>query len=417
MSRHNDEELLAMLQADDKKFVDPITGKNLTEFICNNFHGTQRIEYLMKDARLHHNLYSMWELAQIYRNQDSLDDYIFWLRRIYSESWQYAEALRMEKHDPYTINNLLGDALIWSEVIIPAYDELGLLEMAKGDEKSIQEAILIFRSIDCHYYDAPQRIEQARMTLERLKKSACNTDDFTIDLEKEIGPEAWRLLQATSRSYIYTSQYVFNDLFHLDENEQQKIDFSCAILPLMKALELELKKLFSLEYLKYLRQFVYSSETYCSLNGIDPGKLENEWPFYKKDEAYNFRISDLSEDAGSVSPYIIARFTLGNLTHIVGRKKTKNGTFFYKTALDFCYWKGITDPQKWLEYITTSVDQLIRKRNESAHAGEIATIMDANYCLDRMIYINRLIRNIVLFECDNEVQFSDSPCTGKPSDV
>lgn len=170
MSRHNDEELLAMLQADDKKFVDPITGKNLTEFICNNFHGTQRIEYLMKDARLHHNLYSMWELAQIYRNQDSLDDYIFWLRRIYSESWQYAEALRMEKHDPYTINNLLGDALIWSEVIIPAYDELGLLEMAKGDEKSIQEAILIFRSIDCHYYDAPQRIEQARMTLERLKK-------------------------------------------------------------------------------------------------------------------------------------------------------------------------------------------------------------------------------------------------------
>lgn len=397
------EELLAKLQTDDDWPEDPIASKRMTESICNSFHGTQRLEYLMKDARLHHNLFSMWELAQIYRNQDRLDEYIFWLNRIYENGWQIAESLWMQKHEPDIRNDLLMDAYIWSEVIIPAYDELGLLEIAKGDETSIQNAIRIFRKIDCYYYDAPQKIEQARMTIERLEKSVCNTSNFTISIEKEIGSEAWGLLLATSQSYIYTAQHVFNDLFHLEEDEQKKLDFSCAILPLMKALELELKKIFSLEYLKYLQQSVSSSEMYCRINEINPHNLAYEWPLYKKGEGYCFRISDLSADTGGVSPYVIARFTLGNLVHIVGRKKTKDGMFFYKTVLDFCNGIGITDPQNWLEYITTSVDLLIRQRNESAHAGEIATIMDANYCLDKMIYINKLIRNIALFNVDNKV--------------
>ena len=94
---------------------------------------------------------------------------------------------------------------------------------------------------------------------------------------------------------------------------------------------------------------------------------------------------------------MIARFTLGNLNYIVGRHDEEDGRHFHNTVIDFCKNRfKLDNAVKWLTYITTSVDGIRIKRNKAAHAGGIASINDAEFCFNQMIFINKLIENVIL---------------------
>lgn len=387
--------------------IDPLACIDRTQKICDIEDEMTKIEVLIKDADINNNYCSMWELVQIYHDRECMQEYKYWLERIYSESWQFAEALRLEKQDQYMQNPLYFDAIIWSSVLIPAYDELGLITMSDGNPASINKAISIFKALDCYYYDANSRIREAEELLskqnELQKNGTLVSNDATVDLKNEIGIDAWNVLLDDSKVYINTAQYVFTMLNALSAPEQKNIDFSCVILPLMKALELELKQLFSYKYLKYLTDVNMTARRYCEINSVDYKKIKKEWPFYKSDNEFLLKISDFTPVTTKIYPSAVAKFTLGNLAYIVGRKKEKDNISFYNSAIDFCKWLGVKKPQRWLKYVTESVDMLIHQRNASAHAGKIETIMDLNYCLDKMFFINKLIRNIVLLKAEDDL--------------
>lgn len=385
------------MKMDENGLRDPIACKNMTEYICNHYQGIDCKDKLIFDAEKNENLFSMWQLGQHARNSNLQDEYIYWLNKIYSHGWQYAEALWLEKHEPYIQNLLYLDSLIWSEVIIPAYDELGNWHMSKGTKADIQTAISIYNKIDCSYYNASEKITKAESLIKRIELENERMILF-VEAEhivEEIGKEAWDLFYPQTRTYIITAQYIYNNLVQIG-SIQEDIDYSCVILPLMKALELELKRVFSLKYLQYLEEVVKTPEEYRSLNKIKLQKLRDEWAVSYCCGQYTFKKSDLCHDAKNTPPYLVTRFTLGNLNYIVGRRDTKNGTLFYKTAHDFCKTVIDEDTDKWLKYITSSVDMILNQRNEAAHAGKIASDMDAKYCWEQIIYINTLIRNIVL---------------------
>ena len=142
-----------------------------------------------------------------------------------------------------------------------------------------------------------------------------------------------------------------------------------------------------------------SPQKYAAINGISNNSLKYQWPIACKKNTYFIKKSDykLTEN---IEPIKIARFTLGNLNYIVGRHDEKDGKHFYKTVLNFCKEKlHIENTNECLAYITTSVDFVRTKRNKAAHAGEVVNITDAEFCFNQMIFINKLIENIIMKRC------------------
>ncbi|MGN1394581.1 MAG: hypothetical protein ACI4V7_11235 [Succinivibrionaceae bacterium] len=379
---------------------DPLLCKEITKNLCHTMKDEELIDNLIKDSKSNQNLYSMWELAQIFRNQGKMDEYVYWLENIRSSGWQFTEMLRMEKSEQFSpqflIERLYNEAYVWSEVLLPAYDELGSYLLSKDDVNSIKRAINLFNEIDCYYFDSESKIKEAYKLLEKHEDKTHLYQKISCDFKKEIGQDAWEKLLDNTKIYIHTSEYVLNCLSKINPQEGDKIDFSCVILPLMKALEFELKLIFSHKYLEYLKNSICSSDNYCKINNIMTKNIAQEWPFYKNNTEYFLKISDFYPIEKKFKPQSVAKFTLGNLAYIVGRKKIKDKVYFYDTAIAFCEFLGVEKPIEWLKYITESIDLLIYQRNSSAHAGKIGTIMDVSYCLDRTLLINKLIRHIVL---------------------
>ena len=288
----------------------------------------------------------------------------------------------------YCRMHIYGQVLFFSSC-----DELAQYYLSLGDEESYKKAITIYKDLDCNWFDSESKINEAKKN--RNMPIEIKYNDVRLD------KMAWKKACNETKIYLKTAEHLYKEFLKLNLQERQNIDYSCIIILLTKALELELKKVFSYEYLNYLIDINISPQKYAELNGIAYRIIKKEWPIAYQKGVHYIKRSDFDlVDDGDIDPIMIARFTLGNLNYIVGRHDGKEGRHFHNTVIDFCKNRfKLNNVVEWLTYITTSADCIRIKRNKAAHAGGIASISDAEFCFNQMIFINKLIANIILKQC------------------
>ena len=371
--------------------LNPMECMSYTYNLKEQYYGDELINKLIEDCETEENIFSMWELAQIYRDTDRVEEYVYYLKKIYTASYRFITELRIERTDPYMVDvRVLHDAYIWSNVFFCSCDELAQYYLSVGDDESYKKAISIYENLECNYFDSEAKINEAKK--KRNIPAEIKYDDIRL------GKSAWEKACNETKIYLKTAEHLYKEFSKLNLQERQNIDYSCIIILLMKALELELKKIFSYEYLNYLMDVDISPQKYSELNGIAFKIIKKEWPIACKKGIYYIKKSDFDlVDDEDIDPVMIARFTLGNLNYIVGRHDEEDGRHFHNTVIDFCKNRfKLDNVVKWLTYITTSVDGIRIKRNKAAHAGGIASINDAEFCFNQMIFINKLIENVIL---------------------
>ena len=103
---------------DEENFIenlDPIKCVQYTGNLEKQYYGDVLVKKLIEDCKARENIFSMWELAQIYRDTDREEEYFYYLKKIYTISYRFIQELRIEKTDQYCVDVLvLQDAYIWS---------------------------------------------------------------------------------------------------------------------------------------------------------------------------------------------------------------------------------------------------------------------------------------------------------------
>ena len=142
--------------------------------------------------------------------------------------------------------------------------------LSLGDDESYKKAISIYKDLDCNYFDSEAKINEVKK--KRNIPIKIKYDDIRL------GKLAWETACNETKIYLKTAEHLYKEFSKLKLQERQNIDYSCIIILLMKALELELKKIFSYEYLNYLMDVDISPQKYSELNGIAFNIIKKEWP-------------------------------------------------------------------------------------------------------------------------------------------
>jgi hypothetical protein len=99
--------------------LNPMECMSYTYNLKEQYYGDELINKLIEDCEAEENIFSMWELAQIYRDKDRVEEYVYYLKKIYTASYRFIEELRVERADPYMVDvRVLQDAYIWSSVFL-----------------------------------------------------------------------------------------------------------------------------------------------------------------------------------------------------------------------------------------------------------------------------------------------------------
>ena len=129
-------------------------------------------------------------------------------------------------------------------------------------------------------------------------------------LENAVNKAIWDSLSQTVRTGVLTSEMCIRSL----DTDNSRVDFSAAIMPLMKVLENELIHRFYLPYKNYLRTH-FSAEAYVEINElvnptIRPEDARRKILFCDRNGRYGYT-SDRNRQGTT-------EFTLGNYAFTVG---------------------------------------------------------------------------------------------------
>lgn len=86
--------------------------------------------------------------------------------------------------------------------------------------------------------------------------------DVISDVKAHIGEKAWKKLRVETQTEIITSEICYSSF-----KKDGCFDFSSAIVPAMKGLELELRRVFYEPYLDFLASN-YTPDQYVKINGV-----------------------------------------------------------------------------------------------------------------------------------------------------
>ena len=143
--------------------LNPIECMSYTYNLKEQYYGDELINKLIEDCEAEENIFSMWELAQIYRDTDRVEEYVYYLKKIYTASYRFITELRIERTDPYMVDvRVLHDAYIWSNVFFSSCDELAQYYLSVGDDESYKKAISIYEDLECNYFDSEAKINEAK---------------------------------------------------------------------------------------------------------------------------------------------------------------------------------------------------------------------------------------------------------------
>lgn len=211
-----------------------------------------------------------------------------------------------------------------------------------------------------------------------------------------IGEDNWNIFQKTSQCGVVTSE-VCRQLLSTNPGG---IDFSAAIMPIMKAFEQELIIHFYLPYLRFLSD---------KKNGITPNKfvsinnLRNRKYNGIKLNPHELRRRIIGRnDTGKYyyrSPYNYQgkiEFTLGDFRFTSGSEDKKRHScdttviMFYKNEYFGSTVKD-SDVGDWVFELAEDVYGVSKIRNESAHAGITQPLIEAENTMNLLIKVKKLM--------------------------
>ena len=258
-------------------------------------------------------------------------------------------------------------------------------------------------------------------------------------LKQEFGA-VWDRLQSGTKECLITGCISYVALISTGEENYKNMDFSSAILPMVKACEIELGRIFFDKFLEYLQK-----------NNIPPtefdpemqkfvveDKVNNKPEEYNSDEKYIYYRVEKSEGSGSfnyVSPDKTGVFTLGGIDKYAGISKGpmpepimqtakftfgKNGAeverkpAYGKTKIVITVNKHVLafmnevftedafpgddrgeQIKKYLYSLSTRVrDMAFKLRNPSSHTG-VMPFWKALYCANMVIMVDRILFDFV----------------------
>ena len=230
-----------------------------------------------------------------------------------------------------------------------------------------------------------------------MKDISLNNSAIEAWLIDKVGSDAWEKFQNSTRTDIISSVACFRSFFDFGN----PIDYSCAIIPVMKALEYELRIRFYDPYVRYLSER-YSAVEYAK--SILPeeykydlkvaAKLKMKILRYEKDKGLEY-VDTERED----------QFSLGNFCHSVRtseKKGNRNQPRIDDLFLEYCHnvvfsEKPVSDIElkKWAVRISIQTEAQVHLRNKSAHGGVILNEKSAEKAISDVVTVGKLLAEIV----------------------
>ena len=162
---------------------------------------------------------------------------------------------------------------------------------------------------------------------------------------------------------------------------------------MLRALELELKIRLYEQYLDYIKNTFNNVEDFLNYNNISGFyeiKSRNSIIVKKNENVYCFENQENN------------KFTLGSLKYFFGmnNKKTQESQEITidKSALDFLsihVKKDNLSLPLWVENLCNDIETVRGLRNESSHGGTILSLNDAQYIINQLIKIKRILINLI----------------------
>ncbi len=213
-------------------------------------------------------------------------------------------------------------------------------------------------------------------------------DSIISDIKTHIGDNAWAKLQVETHIGIITSE-----MCYLSFKNGCRFDFSSAIVPAMKGLELELRRVFYEPYLDYLVSN-YSPEQYVIIN------WSKKYPGDQKAAEQRNKLL-LFDGAKLHFQQLSNEFSIGNFRYTVGATSLYHihvdETFIQYVQNDF--YKGFNVQRqeivKWIKTLIPEIEGLRKIRNDSSHAGTIQNVIDAQTVLQKLIEVEKVLALIV----------------------
>lgn len=364
------------------------------------------------------DIYAMLEIANAYRDGTFVErsdaQYYMWLKKIVDEHQYVYHDLKYL----YESDNMWGqqerfhqDELF--ELIYPYGDSayvLGLYYLGSSKVEELEQALFYFEAADLCWIPCEQYIDQVKERIESLKNHSAVVEEeenaIIVEIRErlmdEFGSDVWNKLFPQTRKYLITAMFCYGQLYGLSEGAKKQIDFSSTILPMMKALEKELKERFYVQYINFLREEFATPQEYMKKIGIESANGRDAILTTVGNGNISFVNAEQSE-----------KFTMGSFRYCMGARwsQKKDGTFCDCTAIQFA--KNVLldldvfrqesketeeiDAQVdlWLWNLVNEVDVLRLKRNDSAHCGVVLNQTDAEFCLSEIITVKKIIRNLV----------------------
>lgn len=203
------------------------------------------------------------------------------------------------------------------------------------------------------------------------------------EIRNEIGNTIWEKFHPQTRIGIVTAEVCFREFGTITDD----FDFSSVIMPIMKALEVEMKSYFYMGYIDFLREH-YSVAEYMGAVNIKSYKERNK--VLQRADAIRYCLVTEKTD-----------FTIGNFRYTLGALELRK-LHIDKPFLEYCKQElfqetncNIDQLSKWLCNLIYDLEPLRRIRNDSAHGGKINNQTDAEKTLNDLIRVKKILVEIV----------------------
>lgn len=224
-------------------------------------------------------------------------------------------------------------------------------------------------------------VNSYKLKLDEINESNVTEDKYLVDdFDKDILAK----MSGDIKVFITTSIRTF-DFLNKENSDKNNLDFSAAIIPMMKALEILLEKLFVNNYFEFLKK-----EKDLNLEYI------NEFLKFKDGRTNKYLLKNSIE-----------RFTCGNALNMamdkiwIDKSRLKSSAnleknFLYSPNYYFCkYCKsvGIKDVENYVQDFGNDLEKILELRNNTAHKNRILPT-DAKDAFDILIKTKKFINNL-----------------------
>ncbi|NLD19979.1 MAG: hypothetical protein GX663_07000 [Clostridiales bacterium] len=207
------------------------------------------------------------------------------------------------------------------------------------------------------------------------------------------GDDVWLSFQEKTKTGILTSEMCYT----MFKDTKEDFDFSAAVVPIMKGLELELKKVFYEPYYEYVTDN-YDPKSYaqaiCPSSDLEDKEKAKQVAVQKGKILYykngKFQFKRLSTE-----------FSIGNFRYLTthgDKKRIEIDEIF----VEFCEKKLFAEQtiarkkiEKWVRELIINIEPLRKLRNDSAHAGKTQNSVDAFTVISDLIVTKKLLPVIV----------------------